>query len=663
MPTAFRSVTRIQDQDDVTGTYADGQVPTFNGAAFEPRTALAIPLHVATRDNTTEQLLVVHTMDNDTFPGGSPAPDYAPVQLLCEYKATNASLDPWDATYLGLQSRLVYGTDAIAPRGTVHAMTATVDVVGSATRDNEMGGLMGWMRAGRTGHEVSCGLVFLDLTVHGGIGGAQLKYQNVASFFSNTYTSNPPNDAPSIGMVCSTYPGKGAGTELGHDALTTYPMDIGCLVSGRSGVPGVAAGVGWTTAYQAGGYGGWVTSAQGSSIGTGFYARDCSINGVLLEYPLGTTGNAIQIGYEPTGWTGHWDWLLKCNASGAQVVTPQTGAILLPGVADSRSQIRWGLGGYDPQLYRSDGVNAILTLRGALIIDRQDGNAQDGIVLRMGRSDAAIGKVGHTLVNDQGQMQTYVAGAPADGLDLSAAGDTCYAATTAKSILWGFGTATRLRLTTYPDAQLQVGGSLKADGPFAEDTTTPGTYVGKKLADSPRVMFANGTAAQNWQIDNLTGTFRWFLPGVVHMSLTSTLLDLPGGKPVQFAAMTAPAAPASGKALIYSRISDGHMCAKGSDGVEHDLVTGAAATAVQGSKTWDPPSVANREGATTTVTVTGAALGGLAVASWSVALPDGVDLTAKVTAADTVTVTLWNLSGSTQDIASGTLRAMVWAGS
>lgn len=77
------------------------------------------------------------------------------------------------------------------------------------------------------------------------------------------------------------------------------------------------------------------------------------------------------------------------------------------------------------------------------------------------------------------------------------------------------------------------------------------------------------------------------------------------------------------------------------------------------SATWDPASVASGAATTTTITVTGAVLGDLAIASFSIALPAGVVISAAVTATDTVTVTLANLSGSAQDLASGTVRTTV----
>lgn len=80
-----------------------------------------------------------------------------------------------------------------------------------------------------------------------------------------------------------------------------------------------------------------------------------------------------------------------------------------------------------------------------------------------------------------------------------------------------------------------------------------------------------------------------------------------------------------------------------------------------GSKTFDWPSVANGANSNTTVTVTGAVLGDNAMASMSVAVPAGSHMFASVTAADTVTVTLFNGTGGALDLASGTLRATVFA--
>jgi hypothetical protein len=78
-----------------------------------------------------------------------------------------------------------------------------------------------------------------------------------------------------------------------------------------------------------------------------------------------------------------------------------------------------------------------------------------------------------------------------------------------------------------------------------------------------------------------------------------------------------------------------------------------------GSATYDPASLADAEGVTTTVTVTGAALGDFAMASFSNAL-QGITLTAWVSATNTVSVRFQNESGGVLDLASGTLKAAVF---
>lgn len=80
---------------------------------------------------------------------------------------------------------------------------------------------------------------------------------------------------------------------------------------------------------------------------------------------------------------------------------------------------------------------------------------------------------------------------------------------------------------------------------------------------------------------------------------------------------------------------------------------------LRGSATYDPPSLADAAGTTTTVTVTGAVLGDTAVASFSLDT-QGITITAWVSAANTVSVRFQNESGGVLDIASGTLRCSVF---
>lgn len=77
------------------------------------------------------------------------------------------------------------------------------------------------------------------------------------------------------------------------------------------------------------------------------------------------------------------------------------------------------------------------------------------------------------------------------------------------------------------------------------------------------------------------------------------------------------------------------------------------------STTYDPPSLVDGAGTTTTVTVTGAALGdSVSGVSFSLDI-QGVILTAWVSATNTVSVRFQNETGSTVDLASGTLKVSV----
>src|SRR5262249_43789331 len=74
---------------------------------------------------------------------------------------------------------------------------------------------------------------------------------------------------------------------------------------------------------------------------------------------------------------------------------------------------------------------------------------------------------------------------------------------------------------------------------------------------------------------------------------------------------------------------------------------------------WTPGTISNGAAATLTVTCRNASLRMTAKASFDVALPAGCFLAAQVTAADQVTVTLGNLSGTSQTLGAGNVRVDV----
>ena len=92
----------------------------------------------------------------------------------------------------------------------------------------------------------------------------------------------------------------------------------------------------------------------------------------------------------------------------------------------------------------------------------------------------------------------------------------------------------------------------------------------------------------------------------------------------------------------------------GSYGNEVELCSGI----LNGSATWDPGSIADGSFEANDITVTGAALGDFAVASFSLDVEDLI-INAAVTAADTVTVQLSNQTGGPVDLASGTVKVKV----
>jgi hypothetical protein len=84
-----------------------------------------------------------------------------------------------------------------------------------------------------------------------------------------------------------------------------------------------------------------------------------------------------------------------------------------------------------------------------------------------------------------------------------------------------------------------------------------------------------------------------------------------------------------------------------------------ASSEFEGSKTYDSASIADGGTQTTTVTVTGAALGDFVTGVSLGVDAAGLIVTGYVSAADTVTVVLQNETGGAVDLASTTLRVRV----
>ena len=119
----------------------------------------------------------------------------------------------------------------------------------------------------------------------------------------------------------------------------------------------------------------------------------------------------------------------------------------------------------------------------------------------------------------------------------------------------GFQNYGNVNVVAYLGGNITVGniivptGAGRFNGPFNESTTVQGVYVGN-LNLTPRIGFFNGTASQNWQIDNNFGTFRWYTPGVTRMTIdTGGNLNVPSGNIMTAGNVTAPYFIGSGQFL------------------------------------------------------------------------------------------------------------------
>lgn len=105
---------------------------------------------------------------------------------------------------------------------------------------------------------------------------------------------------------------------------------------------------------------------------------------------------------------------------------------------------------------------------------------------------------------------------------------------------------------------------------------------------------------------------------------------------------------ADDKALLVAMLAD------------YTAIRASLAGLLTGSATWDAASIADGDMESKDITVTGAVLGDFVLCSLSI---DNADLTliGTVTATNTVTATLANNTGGAVDLASCTVRALVFS--
>lgn len=99
---------------------------------------------------------------------------------------------------------------------------------------------------------------------------------------------------------------------------------------------------------------------------------------------------------------------------------------------------------------------------------------------------------------------------------------------------------------------------------------------------------------------------------------------------------------------------------KGTGGIAIGSGGTPIAKVLSATTTWDPADIATGAVTTTTVTVTGAAVGDPVFVGLTTLTTEDALLVGKVSAADTVEVVLLNHTGANMNLASGTLRAVVF---
>ena len=205
-------------------------------------------------------------------------------------------------------------------------------------------------------------------------------------------------------------------------------------------------------------------------------------------------------------------------------------------------------------------------------------------------------------------------------------------------------------------------------------TSILGSYSGKTIRLLPEAAFTlqnNATIVTNTGGDVVLQlnrvyelTFyntRWYLADAV--TVASATYDPPALAPGQ-------RGPTQTVALAGAALGDFAQASfsLASQGVAIEAWVSAAGTVsyyfyrpdadLTGSATYDPPSISDNSTVSTTVTVTGAVLGDVAEAAFSLDLQT-LMMTAYVSSANTVTVLLHNHTGGPIDLGSGTLTVRV----
>lgn len=238
-----------------------------------------------------------------------------------------------------------------------------------------------------------------------------------------------------------------------------------------------------------------------------------------------------------------------------------------------------------------------------------------------------------------------------------------------RNISYRFGRGNRITGATYSNLSIPTGASTSAPFITCEGSSISNpTQHGYNLEDITIIsqnsllvedsVYGNVTSADGVATGIAEFCLNYARPGLHGQAIGATDWFVGrNGRTVKRFTMGGPMTEWQASALNMTEALSSWKNSSGTEGTKVDK--DGILMLLAGSKTHDWGSLASGSSDSTTVTVTGAALGDFAIASMSVAPPAGVIYHAQVTASNTVTVTRFNISGSAHDPASGTLRATI----
>ncbi len=179
-----------------------------------------------------------------------------------------------------------FGYGAVAAVGTQQCLDVILVVEGSGNANNQtINGIQTHRIDIGTGYTQAAGPTtlaeVLELNLFTSIN-VQMSRANVFNLIYNNYYNGSPLVHPGAAIVIETDTGAVDGNDATHTAATTYAVDVGMVIAGKS----TGGNTGFTTGIRIGGEGSvWAAS---SKIGTGLVVQDYTTRAIYVNTPSGT---------------------------------------------------------------------------------------------------------------------------------------------------------------------------------------------------------------------------------------------------------------------------------------------------------------------------------------------------------------------------------------